>query len=64
MRSSSVTNLVYCAIFVRELKQRFTRRYHRANNRKGTLWEDRYKSVLVEGSEQALLPMAAYIDLN
>ena len=52
------------ASFVKDLKQRFTRWYNRENNRKGTLWEDRYKSVLVEGSEQALLTMAAYIDLN
>ena len=41
-----------------------SRWYNRENKRKGTLWEDRYKSVLVEGSEQALLTMAAYIDLN
>jgi putative transposase len=52
------------SVFVRELKQRFTRWYNRENNRKGTLWEDRFKSVLVEGSEQALLTIAAYIDLN
>ena len=52
------------SIFVRELKQRFTRWYNRVNHRKGTLWEDRFKSVLVEGSERALLTIAAYIDLN
>ena len=52
------------ASFVKDLKQRFTRWYNRENNRKGTLWEDRFKSVLVEGSERALLTMAAYIDLN
>lgn len=32
--------------------------------RTGTLWEGRYKSMLVEGDELALLTMAAYIDLN
>jgi hypothetical protein len=32
--------------------------------RTGTLWEGRYKSVLVEDNEQALLTIAAYIDLN
>ncbi|MBL9153678.1 MAG: transposase [Verrucomicrobiales bacterium] len=52
------------SIFVRELKQRFTRWYNRTNNRRGTLWEDRFKSVLVEGSERALMTIAAYIDLN
>lgn len=52
------------SIFVRELKQRFTRWYNRENDRRGTLWEERFKSVLVEGSERALLTIAAYIDLN
>ncbi|MCP5539204.1 MAG: transposase [Akkermansiaceae bacterium] len=52
------------SVFLKELKQRFTQWYNRTNNRRGTLWEDRFKSVLVEGSEEALLTMAAYIDLN
>ena len=50
--------------FLKELKQRFTQWYNRRNDRKGTLWEERFKSVLVEGSETPLLTMAAYIDLN
>jgi hypothetical protein len=32
--------------------------------RNGTLWEERFKSVLVEGDEKALMTIAAYIDLN
>ena len=51
-------------VFMKELKQRFTQWYNGNNQRKGTLWEDRYKSVLVEGNENALITMAAYIDLN
>ena len=51
-------------VFMKELKQRFTQWFNRNNERCGTLWEDRYKSVLVEGSENALITMAAYIDLN
>lgn len=50
--------------FMRELKQRFTQWYNRSRKRKGTLWEDRYKSVLVESKAEALLTMAHYIDLN
>ncbi len=50
--------------FMKELKQRFTQWFNRKQGRRGTLWEDRYKSVLVEGSENALITMAAYIDLN
>ena len=50
--------------FVRDLKYRFSRWFNRREGRRGTLWEDRFKSVLVEGGEEALLAMAAYIDLN
>jgi len=49
--------------FVKTLKQRYTQSYNRRHSRKGTLWEERYKSVLV-GGRGALLTMAAYIDLN
>ena len=52
------------SIFMKELKQRFTQWYNRSKSRKGTLWEERYKSVLVEGDERALMTVAAYIDLN
>jgi len=52
------------SIFIKELKQRFTQSYNRRKGRRGTLWEDRYKSVLVEGDPKALMTMAAYIDLN
>ena len=52
------------ACFMQSLKQRFSSWYNRLNARRGTLWEDRYKSVLVEGSRDALSTMAAYIDLN
>jgi len=38
--------------------------YDRRKGRKGTLWEERYKSLLVEGDEKALMTVAAYIDLN
>ena len=50
--------------FVKTLKQRFTQSYNRRHGRKGTLWEERYKSILVEGSQHALSTIAAYIDLN
>ncbi len=46
------------------LKQRFTQWYNRRNDRKGTLWEERFKSVLVEGRRESLAAVAAYIDLN
>ena len=50
-------------LFVKELKERFSRWYNRHRDRRGTLWMERFKSVLVEDGE-ALRTMAAYIDLN
>ncbi len=50
--------------FLKDLKQRFTQWYNHHHERCGTLWEDRFKSVLVENGEHTLLTMAAYIDLN
>ncbi|MEO7317464.1 MAG: transposase [Chthoniobacteraceae bacterium] len=50
--------------FMKALKQRFTQWFNRQRGRKGTLWEERYRSVLVEGAGDALAAMAAYIDLN
>ncbi len=51
-------------VFMKELKQRFTRWFNRQHSRKGTLWEERYRSVLVEGSASTLATVAAYVDLN
>lgn len=50
--------------FMKLVKQRFTQWFNRTHERKGTLWEERFKSVLVEGAGAALATMAAYIDLN
>ena len=49
--------------FMRVLKQRFSQWYNGAHDRKGTLWEERFRSVLVE-PEVALQVVACYIDLN
>jgi hypothetical protein len=45
-------------------KQRFSQTYNTREGRCGPLWEQRFKSVLVEGSPDALLTIAAYLDLN
>lgn len=50
--------------FMKVLKQRFSQWFNGRHARRGTLWEDRYRSVLVEGRGNALRAMAAYIDLN
>lgn len=61
--------------FVKEVKERFSRWYNKRHERKGTLWMDRFKSVLIEGNVgrrgeretdrvDVVRAMAAYIDLN
>ena len=50
--------------FMKLLKQRFSRLFNRKHDRKGTLWESRFQGTLVEGAGNALLAVAAYIDLN
>ncbi len=50
--------------YLRELKHRFSVWYNRTHNRYGTLWAERFRSVLVEPSGRALLTVACYIDLN
>jgi hypothetical protein len=50
--------------YFKAIKQRFSHYYNAREDRTGPLWDQRFKSVLVEKSEDALLTMAAYIDLN
>jgi len=49
--------------FMKGLLQRFTQWHNRVQERTGTLWEDRFKSVIVEDGTAAKT-VAAYIDLN
>jgi hypothetical protein len=49
--------------FMKSLLERFIKWFNRAHSRSGTLWEDRFKSVIVECGTAART-MAAYIDLN
>jgi REP element-mobilizing transposase RayT len=51
------------AEFMKGLLQRFTQWFNRAHSRSGTLWEDRFKSVIVEDGVAART-ISAYIDLN
>ncbi len=52
------------SVFMRELKQRFTIWYNHQKGNRGTLWMERFKSLVVESSLQAMATVAAYIDLN
>ncbi len=49
--------------YIKDIKQTFSRFYNITHNRRGTLWGDRFKSVIVENGE-TLVNCLAYIDLN
>lgn len=60
--------------YMKALKQRFSTWYNRTHGRRGTLWEERFKSVLIEPPDAlqdeisngpcVLMAVANYIDLN
>jgi REP element-mobilizing transposase RayT len=64
LRESFFARMWDVSAFMKLLKQRFTQWFNKQQGRRGTLWEERFKSVLVDGAGEALATMAAYIDLN
>ena len=52
------------SVFMKELKQRFSVWYNKNHNRFGTLWSERFRSLLVEDRTEVIRTVAAYIDLN
>jgi REP element-mobilizing transposase RayT len=64
IRESMIERMGDVSAFMKEFKQRFSRWYNRQNGRFGTLWAERFKSVLVEDACRAVETVAAYIDLN
>jgi REP element-mobilizing transposase RayT len=63
-RQSLLGQMWDVSTYMKHLKQRFTQWYNRRAARKGTLWEERFKSLMVQGQRGALAKVAAYIDLN
>ena len=49
--------------YVKEIKQGFSRYFNKKYGRKGFLWGDRFKSLMVEEGD-TLLNLLAYVDLN
>jgi putative transposase len=49
--------------YMKEIKQAFSWYYNKRHDRRGTLWGERFKSVIVENGE-TLINCLAYIDLN
>ncbi|MFO1459020.1 MAG: transposase [Verrucomicrobiota bacterium] len=64
LRQSLLERMGDVSAFMKEFKQRFSRWYNRYHGRFGTLWAERFKSVLVEDTPGAVRVVAAYIDLN
>ena len=64
IRDSVVGRMGDVSAFMKEFKQRFSRWYNKLTKRFGTLWAERFTSVLVEDAPTALRTLAAYIDLN
>lgn len=50
--------------FMKTLLQRFTTWFNKRHERVGRLWEQRFKSVVIEGGWDPLMSVAAYVDLN
>ena len=63
-RAQLVARMGDVSQYMKELKQRFSIWYNRTHMRPGTLWAERFKSVLIEDEPMALSTVAAYIDLN
>ncbi|VVS95635.1 transposase [Desulfoluna spongiiphila] len=55
----------FCSLsaYVKDIKQRFSHYYNKRKNRRGTLWGERFKSVIVQQGN-SLIHCLAYIDLN
>jgi hypothetical protein len=64
LRTGVLRRMWDVSFFMKGLKQKFTQWFNGRHGRRGTLWEARFKSVLVEGALDALATMAVYIDLN
>jgi len=50
--------------FMRMFKQRFALWFNAYHKTFGTLWAERFTSVVIEGRGEALLAVCAYVDLN
>ena len=50
--------------FCKTFKETYTQDYNRRHDNTGTIWEGRFKSILLEGSWRTLMTVAGYIHLN
>ena len=64
LKAPFIARMYDLSAYMKTVKQRFTQSFNGRHGRKGTLWEERFKSILVEGSQGALSAIATYIDRN
>jgi REP element-mobilizing transposase RayT len=64
LRTGLLARMGDVSAFMKELKQRFSKWFNKQRNRFGTLWAERFKSVLVEDQPGVVQTVAAYVDLN
>ncbi len=50
--------------FCKTFKETYTQDYNKRHGNTGTIWEGRFKSILLEGSFRALTTVAGYVHLN
>lgn len=50
--------------FCKTFKEAYTQDFNRRHDNTGTIWEGRFKSMLLEGSYRALMTVGGYIHLN
>ena len=64
IRAALLARMGDVSVFMKELKQRFSRWYNRQTGRFGALWAERFRSVLVEEQPGTVATLAAYNALN
>jgi putative transposase len=64
LRQGVLQRMFDLSFFMKELKQRFSSWHNFREKRHGPVWEDRFKSTLIENKPGYLATAAAYIDNN
>jgi hypothetical protein len=64
LRARLLARMHDVSMFLKELKQRFTMWFNARHKLYGTIWAERFKSILVENDASLLRIVGAYIDLN
>jgi hypothetical protein len=64
LRAKLLARMHDISMFLKELKQRFTKWFNARFRSYGTIWAERFKSLVVEDDASVLRTVGAYIDLN